>query len=202
VTKAPPFVAGPCESANLSQRSRRKFSESQCERPRGSVRTCESVPSTLTESVCRRRRMRSHVGSCQQLPPSVCFLAPPFGAVSSPGAGATSNAARSREDCFLAPPFGAVSSPGAGATKWFEANGSSPVLHRSPRDTSRGGFVVLARRTPRVRVWGGDGTPNTRRWLMGNMSLNAASNVASFALSSVVQLSGGGSSASRTTRSA
>ena len=50
---------GHCEAANLSQRSRRKFSESRCERLRGSVRRYESVPIPFTESVRRRRRTRS-----------------------------------------------------------------------------------------------------------------------------------------------
>jgi hypothetical protein len=51
---------GQSESANLSQRPRRKFSESQRERRRGSVRTSESVPNPFTESVRRRRGLRSH----------------------------------------------------------------------------------------------------------------------------------------------
>jgi hypothetical protein len=51
---------GQRESANLSRRSRRKFSASHCERRRGSVRTSESVPNPFTESVRRRRRTRSH----------------------------------------------------------------------------------------------------------------------------------------------
>jgi hypothetical protein len=53
-------MMGQCESANLSQRSRRKFSESQRESLRGSVRTSESVPEAFTESVRRLRRTRSH----------------------------------------------------------------------------------------------------------------------------------------------
>ena len=53
-------MAGQSESANLSQRSRRKFSESQRERLRGSVRRYESVPIPFTESVRRLRRTRSH----------------------------------------------------------------------------------------------------------------------------------------------
>jgi len=52
-------MMGQREAANLSQHSRRKFSESQCERHRGSVRTSESVPNPFTESVRKLRRTRS-----------------------------------------------------------------------------------------------------------------------------------------------
>jgi hypothetical protein len=52
-------MMGQSESAKLSHGSRPKFSESRCERLRGSVRMHESVPNAFTESVRKRRRTPS-----------------------------------------------------------------------------------------------------------------------------------------------